>query len=51
MKNILNTCFFGHKWSKWNVIKISVIYKSKQGYCDGQRRQCERCGKIQEEMI
>ena len=45
-------CFFWHKWGKWSE-SISVLRTTYlrgdviEKVVDGQRRCCDRCGKIE----
>lgn len=44
-------CFFGHKWGKWgepiDIEKTTYIYgQIYRQQAKGQRRRCDRCGKI-----
>jgi hypothetical protein len=51
------SCFFGHKWGKWEVFTKDMIYlpndnRPPMPYTERtQRRVCERCGKIQEQEL
>jgi hypothetical protein len=46
------SCFFFHKWSRWEAIAWGDLTKGKEGkIVDGfyirQKRHCEDCGKLQ----
>lgn len=47
------SCFWKHKWTKWYEVKYDgyspISNKECVIYC--QRRQCVKCGKIQEQNI
>lgn len=47
-------CAFGlHKWTKWKRIKFTIMKEDKAlaNPVDAQDRECERCGKLQRELI
>lgn len=51
----LKRCWWDHDWSKWTLVK-HLVKKTLggtivEGHVDYQRRQCLRCGKIEEEAI
>lgn len=49
------TCFFGHKWTKWELHDIERIHfrngKEFKGVNSIQIRRCVRCNKFQKEDI
>jgi len=49
------TCFFGHKWTKWEYQTIKIIKVIGGVPYDGvrgvQTRTCIRCGKLQVEHL
>lgn len=55
-----NSCFFSHKWGKWQYYEQDIcvapgflkqLEQPIKGIEKRQRRQCDRCGKYQEEII
>ena len=52
------SCFWHHLWGKWTRHQRRISYYDRRtsteidgGIEDYQLRQCERCGKVQEELI
>jgi hypothetical protein len=47
------SCFWGHKWSKWEQYKQQMIRGdgSLRYYDNRQKRVCLRCNKMQDEII
>jgi len=48
------SCFWGHKWTKWEQCSHSIWLPRQDKQLNGvphQKRTCLRCGKIQEEEI
>lgn len=50
---VSGSCFWGHKWTKWEQYAQPMIDRSNgQHYIDyRQRRTCIRCGKMQDELV
>jgi len=46
---LFKTCFWGHKWSKWSAPYYIAYFKG--GFSHSQKRTCERCNKIQEDIL
>ena len=52
-KLVKGTCFFGHKWTKWEYyeretynVKYSIQYSQPR-----QKRECKRCGRLENESV
>ena len=41
------SCFFGHKWSKWETYKADKLYFSVEYKELRQKRYCIKCNKLQ----
>ena len=44
-------CFFGHKWTKWELFEQPIKTKHGAGVQVRQRRSCLKCGIIEEKVI
>jgi hypothetical protein len=51
------SCFFGHKWSKWEQYKETHVWLMKTGeksepyLIKKQKRTCLKCNKVEVERI
>jgi len=51
--HISRSCFWWHHWGKWKTYTASMTHIKYGGYFTEtrQRRECECCGKIQDEYV
>jgi hypothetical protein len=52
---VFRSCFWGHKWTKWEQQNVEVRHisggQSYKGFNTIQTRRCLRCNKMQTEDI
>lgn len=50
---VSGSCFWGHKWTKWEQYTQQMIARSNGQHHINyrQRRTCIRCRKMQDEMV
>jgi hypothetical protein len=51
LKKKRTTCRLFHDWSKWRIVKLTTTYKGQQVPADAQIRTCQRCGRVERDIL
>jgi len=50
-QNVSGSCFWGHKWTRWQQYTQQIKTRLGEGIETRQKRYCLKCGKMQNEMV
>jgi len=51
MKDKKGSCFWRHKWTKWEQYTQPIMTKFGEGIKNRQKRYCLKCNKMEDELI